>query len=573
MPQVSLTQIRHPLYRLDVSNWQKYRDAAEGGTDFRDNYLTMFSAREDTTDFATRKSMSYTPAHAKKAMIRIKNSIIEKLADVSRIGGPASYEKAVAGENGGVDQLGSTMNEYMASKPIWELLVIGRVGIYIDKGRIDSTAPRNQTRGVSPYLYTYQAEDILSWAYDTDHKLSAVLLRDYTDVTDPVSGLVTSEAVTYRRLMRMENGVEIAIFADDGVTMIESLILDLQQIPFVIMSLNQSLMTDIADYQIALLNLASSDMTLATTNFPFYVEQADELSMLSAMTKGGTTADGDTAATNENNSVEIGAAKGRRYAKGTERPGFINPSSEPLKASLLKQEKLEQDITELVNIALESAKSSASGADIVGVGPAIGLAHIGYELQHGEREIGKIWAEYESSEDVPDVKYPRRYNIQSDEERRNEAKDLLEIIPTIPSTTFQKVLARRVSALTAEPYASDAEIREIHSQIDEATVVVIDPNVIEKDHENGFVSTETASQARGYPKGEVEQAKKDHAERAARIAMAQSAATYSADANPAARGVDDLAVSPTAEAKKEKTQSQDVDMADDTSKPVRGDGK
>jgi hypothetical protein len=45
---------------------------------------------------------------------------------------------------------------------------------------------------------------------------------------------------------------------------------------------------------------------------------------------------------------------------------------------------------------------------------------------------------------------------------------------------------------------------------------------------NGLVSAELASQIRGYPKGEVEKAKNDHAERLARIQLAQI--------SPAARG-------------------------------------
>lgn len=40
-----------------------------------------------------------------------------------------------------------------------------------------------------------------------------------------------------------------------------------------------------------------------------------------------------------------------------DRPGFIHPSSEPLLASMKLQEKLEQDIRKLINLAVQSMSS------------------------------------------------------------------------------------------------------------------------------------------------------------------------------------------------------------------------
>jgi hypothetical protein len=69
-----------------------------------------------------------------------------------------------------------------------------------------------------------------------------------------------------------------------------------------------------------------------------------------------------------------------------------------------------------------------------------------------------------------------------------------------------------------------------------AKYISSDPEAITKDLQNGLVSDATASLARGYDASEVEQAKKDHAERIARIQAAQ-APPGGGLTNPGARGV------------------------------------
>ena len=52
--------------------------------------------------------------------------------------------------------------------------------------------------------------------------------------------------------------------------------LELTRIPFVMMDIRDSLLKDICNHQIALLNLLSSDVNFALkANFPFYIEQRD----------------------------------------------------------------------------------------------------------------------------------------------------------------------------------------------------------------------------------------------------------------------------------------------------------
>src|SRR5690606_25812922 len=115
--------------------------------------------------------------------------------------------------------------------------------------------------------------------------------------------------------------------------------------------LSQSLMTDISRYQIALLNLASSDINYALkANFPFYTEQQD-FRTGSHFNQAGDVEEGTDGKGKE---VIVGVTSGRAYPIGTDRPGFIHPSSEPLKVSMEKQEQLKAEIRQLIGLAISS---------------------------------------------------------------------------------------------------------------------------------------------------------------------------------------------------------------------------
>lgn len=543
----------HPDYLTNIEYAEKYRLTMEGGEEFIDEYLESFSARETTADFNVRRNISYCPAHAKAAVNEVKNSIFERLSDVTRVGGPKTYQEACVGEGAGVDGQGSSMDSYIGTKVLPELLMQGRVGIFVDREARSVSTLANPLR--PPYLYVYVNEEILNWSYDQQNELQAVLLMRNVEVRDDY-GLVESYKRSYRLCFRDDTGVYVQDDDDQPIR------LDLPHIPFVIMEMSDSLLKDIADYQIALLNLASSDIGYTLkSNYPFYTEQYSPLSEYGDNKPAGTETTDIEAKPKQ---IEIGTATGRQYAKGLERPGFIAPPTDPLKASMAKQEAMISELRSLIQLALTNLKPQRLSADSKEKdqqGLEAGLAAIGLVLEYGEREVAKIWAQYYKGKPAT-IKYPDKYSLRTDADRQAEADKLIALLPTIPSLTYQKEIAKRIAALTLGNRATAAVFDAIIKEINSATIVAIDPEVLKSDHEAGFVSTETASQSRLYPKGEVDKAKKDHAERAMRIAAAQSAGSVDA----AARGVDDLAVD---DAKDEKTDSQDPTLAADAKKKVR----
>jgi len=554
---ITLDKIRHPQHTLMSLEWEKFRLAFEGGRYFKTKYLKKFSTRETDDDFNTRFACSHVPAHAKAAIMDIRNAIFKRMVDITRKDGPSSYERAIDGLDHGVDGKGNSMNSFIGQVILPELLVLGRVGVYVDKPQlVTDRLSLADARSVQPYLYHYQAEDIMSWHYNELNMLDVVLLRDHSFTTDETTGLINGEVENFRllKLIETEEGpkVELTLFGrvqrgGSSVPQLEliqdAIIIDLPEIPFVLMELDNSLMTDIADYQISLLNLASSDVNYALkSNFPFYTEQfhpASELPHLRQPDVGGDGTSSDATSANSKQ-AKTGVSQGRRYPIGTERPGFINPSAEPLRVSMELQEKLKREIRQLVNLSLANIQAVRASAESKGVdnqGLEGGLANIGLELEFGERNIGRIWWLYESnSGGEVTVKYPDNYSMRTDQDRRKEAQELREILPTVPSKTFQKETTKDIINIMQGHKVSLDLLNKMNAEIDATIVIVTDPDIIKQDHESGFVSTKTASELRGYPKGEAKKAEVDHARRAAAIVSAQ----MSERDRMQARGADDL---------------------------------
>lgn len=549
-----MIELRHPEYDARITDWYKWRAVYEGGDAFIQTYVKRFSTREDEKDFSNRKAITPIPAFAKAGINDIKNSIFQRTVDITRVGGPKTYQAAIEGKLAGVDMNGDTMNGFMGRQVIGELLAMAKVGICIDMPyNIGPTLADNQ--GKHPYLYRYRAEDILNWAYmndDNQSVLSRLLLRDRVYEIDPITGMPKSLKEQYR-FYSLENGkVTVQYFSTNG-TQIDRFVLNLNRIPFVILETSSSLLTDVANHQIGLVNLESSDMMyLLKSNFPFYTEQVDPRwhsphirgpanpPEYDDTVEGGTVAPNpgtSTAAeTSSGKNINVGASHGRAYPIGTDRPGFIHPSSEPVKASIDKQEKLKADIRTLLNLSLANIRPKMASAESKGYDEhslEAGLSAIGLELQYAEQQIATHWAAYERSSEIATIKYPAKYSLRAESDTRAEVQEARANLAVVPSQIYKKEMAKKIVDLTIGADISYEELQTIYLDIDKAEIIPGNLDDLIKCIEAGLIDAETVSKALGFPEGVVKKAQQEHAERLARIAIAQSQAPT--------RGVKDVA--------------------------------
>lgn len=540
MPNLDVDTLKHPDYADLELDWYKWRLTYEAGDDFKDEYLEKFSSRETDTEFQDRKSISYVPAFAAAAVDEVKDSIFQRISDVTRKGGSKSYNKAVDGLDEGIDLAGTTMNSFVGRIILPELCTMKRVGVFIDMPPLNGESLADQ-KDQNPYIYWYKTEDIVNWAKDPHHDTyTKLLLRDWKHTIEEETGLPTGYIETYRLLsVTEENNIHVIFFTKD-FEIFDQTIIDLPEIPFVTFELPHSLLKNICNYQIALLNLASSDIAYALkSNFPFYVEQYDPRvdnlyrrpqgnAVVGSADDSVTIVEGgerDDAVKAKPYEVEVGTTTGRRVPMGLDMPAFIHPSPEPLLASMKKQDELKKDIRILVklNVANLSPKmASGESKSFDERSLEAGLSAIALELEHGERRVAKYWQWYEDRNgDVPTVKYPEKYSLQSDKDKRQEAKDLQESTKGHPSITYKKEVYKINSSSLIGSNISRETLDKINKEIETAEVIVSDPDELRRDIELGLIDPETASKAKAYPDGVVELAKKAHAERVARIAESQ----------------------------------------------------
>lgn len=531
-----MKNLRYVDYTRDSPYWAKWRLAFEGGQDFIKSYLKRFTSREDAFDFAARLEMTYSPSFAKEALVDIRNSIFQRMVEVQRHGSEAYVEAC----NLNVDGAGTTMTQFMGSQVLDELLVVGRVGIWVDKAEGET------------YMYMYKIEDIYNW--DDMGNPTNVLLRDYEPDVDTEFGLSIKPKEQYRHARIIDGKVEVKTLDSDKKQIGGVEVLDFDTLPFVMLSIQESLMKDIANYQVALLNLASSDMSyVLRANFPFYTEQYDaKADMMSKYMEH--TPEGDELSQPEGQTSKVGVTTGKRYPLGVERPGFIAPPVEPLQASMEKQEQLKQEIRILVNLSLSNISPTRASRDSKQQdekGLEAGLSCLGQELEKAERKIAQLWHLYEGYTKEYSVSYPKDYSLKTDAERQTEAESDLKLIDRLPSQTAKKELSKKMLSTLFGGRLAAKQLNVILEEVDALEVVITDPDRLYADLENHLVGNKTASMSRGYSEDESEQAQIDHADKLSRIAVAQSEAALIAS-NQDTPGVE------TTKTEKEKKDVRDT---------------
>jgi hypothetical protein len=596
----SIADLRHPSIGFESSFWYDWRTAYDGGDYYLDDNLIKFSEREDESDFLNRRLVTPVPAYAKAAVNDVRNSVFQRMCDITRKGGSDKYRRAVAGELGGVDMKGTSMNAFIGMDVLTELLVMGRVGVFVDSPRI-AGATLADVGGKRPYLYRYRVEDILSWSCtlpEEPNKFQAVLLRDKglsygCDELEAVD-LPSGEYERYRLMwINKDTGFVNVQFYNLSGAPIESdgtpqgvetpTVLELRSIPFVMFDIGDSLLKDTIGHQRALLNLTSSDVSYALrANFPFYVEQQD-MRAVGDHLKNGVSEDGSAMSGGQgakDKQMNVGPTHGRVYDIKAQAPEFIHPSSEPLLASLQLQEKLEDDIRKLVNLAVQNKvgrrSTSAEAKKLSDQGLEAGLSFIGLALEQGERNIASHWASYEERQIkkrvIATIKYPDRYSLKTDADRVDEADKLSELMFTVPGTTVKKELAKGIASALLGGKISVDSLEKIFAEIDDADYTTSDPDIIIRSNEAGLVGDETASEALGFGPEEFKKAREDHAARVQRLLKSQSSGEGGGEGNLGARGAPDLAANAD-EGVEERAQATDTTLSESKRKPVRGKGK
>lgn len=516
-----LIELKHPVYRECLQDWSRWRDAFIGDRNFIHNYLIQF-ASEEAEDFTKRKNISYSPNFAQEAIIEIRNAIYQRMPAVTRTGGDETYQNATQGLIGGVDLEGSSLTHFIGNNILDDLLTIAKVGILVDMPELKGTTLlENKNR--HPYLYSVAAEAIENWGtsiIDNEIEYTKLLIKDTIYEYDEEYNLPKGYKIQWRYFQLVDGGVLVET-RNDKDEVVSSQILKLSKIPFICIELPLSLMTTICEYQIALLNINSSDIAyILASNIPMYTEQYSPQNESEWNTQAIPVAGQDP----KPKIIKVGAKDGRRYPKDLERPGFIHPSSEPLKISMEKEEQMKREIRQLVQLNVQRLEAKFASAESKGKDDRTlesGLTFIGMQLEKAERKIAKFWAEFMNVDEAT-VNYPQDYSLKTDAERIDDTKETIELVDVVPSRTYNKEVCKKAATKLLGDTIDKETLDKIHAEIDNANFLTSNSADIKVDVELGLVTKETASLARGYEKGESDKAKDERAEE---IALIQSSQT------------------------------------------------
>lgn len=568
-----ITEARHPDYIKEFGYWPKWRTIVDGGDSFVNAFLQK-QVDEDAATYLRRRELTPAAVFAKAALYEIITSVLTRLPDVVRTGGPSSYISACLGQKGGVDGFGATMNQFMALTVLQELLAMRRVGIFIDRPQLPLGATIEDAKRRPPYIYSYGIEDILAWTLEQGSLTpTEVLLRQHIPVTVENSSLVTGYTEQYQHIVNTGQGIAITTY-DSNKNQLNSAILDLPDVPFLILEINNSVLKDIAGHQIALLNLESSTIAFAiAASLAVYVEQADMATFMAALRRSGPSGsvdedgypdeDTDVPGTDgATHAVRLGLNRGRRYMKDGDKPGFISPNNENILRSEAVVQTLKDDIRRLMLLTVSNLSSrgvaSATALSLSQSTSNNGLAALGASLELAERIISKVWATYEGTEPAV-IQYPTDYQIMSDAERRAAIDELTKIRDSAPSKTFQQKVTELISTLLLSNRVSRKVMDKIILEIQSAPALMSKIPDVTAVVEAGIMPREYAAACLCLPEDAAAKGNAEHAERLKRIAASQGTASGTARGNT--DGTDDAAA--------EKEASQDPDATESGAKGVR----
>jgi len=490
------------LFSTSGNDFDLWRYAYIGGSQFIDRYLEKVSSKESDSEFARRKNLTFCPTDAADAIDEIKNSIFQRIVDVSRIGGSKLYTQVMSGELGGVDFDYRDMNTFMGELVLLELLVMGQVGVFVDNFTEDQLGSNQLTAGNKhPFLQVIPRENIEELVRAKTNQLIKVKFNDL--VFEDTDGVVTyyTESVTSE------------LNKKPTITQSKPITLEIDKIPFVLFETSRPMMMNVAEIQKALLNLHSNDLRMAIEgNYHVYYE-------FSTAREGQD----EPKHMKQKKSVTAGISTGRKVSGGA--PGFVSPNADNLRASMEKIASLEAKIRRQVhlNVASQNPRRQAADSKEYDDRPLeAGLSAIGQVLERGEKQIADIFALY-MNDDTPTISYPQRYDLKGDAERREEAKEQSDLGMLVASDTFRRQTHKSIAERIYGHRLSSEEMATIYAEIDQADTLTVAPDVLMRAVELGLVDLVTASNGLGFD-GEtvVPKAQEEHAKKLAEMQKAQS---------------------------------------------------
>lgn len=562
MPQLNLRNLINLFLTADLydqSDWTEWRYCYDSGRIFRDRFLVKFDDREKQADFDRRSKLTPIPGYATKEINGVKNSLAIRFQDINRRDASPELEALLAGEGRGIDLRGSSMNAFLTKTILPDLLVMGKVGVFVLAPEVPGISKADVPEGFRPFLAPYAIEDFraVPAPLDSPSDWASVIVRDRKVTPDVYQGtqrIVESYKYYWLDPQRGDR-VSVQRIDAEGKESGPPIYTEMTAIPFVAFDILESLMRKVAAHQIALLNMISADSSYAVdSNFSFLVRQRGNNAP--AYLEGGE------------DKAEVGVKKGLFYGKGLDPPAFISPPSGPLEWSLNLRRELKEEVKELVRGTLSNLGEDGS--------LEAGLAFIGGCLEDAENRIWGHWTWFESRDErkrkVPVIDYPDSWSLKTDEERLAEANSFLDLAERLSGTAGKKQAIKTAYARLWQGKVDSKTLEAFRQEVDDAPYTTSNPEIIKLAGELSLAGADTLSAALGFAEGEANKGRRDREERALAQANAQREVAAAGGSPGSVPGsMKDAQVNPRANAEARAADVESRQLAGESG--VRGEGR
>lgn len=515
--------------------YERWRHIKTGGDIFVTNYLKQ-RPKELSGNFSDRRDMTPDPATASSALDDVINSFAARM-DVVRSGGSKEYQDAISGKQGGVDKQDTDLQTFILKETLPELCYMSKFA-WIVQNFTNPSDPRK-----FPYLIPLRAEKIRNWTY-VNNTLVSLLIKDTASVIDPTTGFSTEEKPIQRVFKLLDNGtVETKLLDDtdveiDPITLLPGSstdIINIDEIPVVIMELPNPLLKKIDKFQIAILNMESADIDwLRTASLPLYTEQSPGLIGLGNITKSA-----DPTADEDQVDMVLGGSRGRQYPMGADRPDFIAPPADPIRASMEKQAQMAARTRDILKTNLTEMKlPSAESLDMIGQGMEAGLYIIGIILYIAEINFARIFHKYQGTENTATAAYPKKYELRTEADRLKKAESLQTVQQQVGSNIAKKYLELQIIDTLLEGKMPREDYEKMQQEVLNSKFCIYDPETIQNLVNSGILSKELASATLGAPAGDSKTATQEHIARIQAIKVSQTSGL--GDVNPDPQFTEDI---------------------------------
>jgi len=267
----SVIDTRHPEWEEFSALWKKYRLAYLANEEYYTSTVDKFSTKESDEQWRGRIKKAYNALPCKNYVSKMQNMTWRKRYDYEYSADDAFVNELVQND---VDGKGSSLFNYHVNSLLKWVPTYGRVWIYTAMHSFTGmiTLEEQMEQGLNPYLITVSPENVVNWKYkeNSQSEFDALLMKTVDEKINQWG------FCDYKKVYMLYRPDGITKYDDEGNKLVEYGN-TIGKVPFSLIDIGESFLSDIVRIACAAVNLASGNYNfLEKSNFPLLTQKGQE---------------------------------------------------------------------------------------------------------------------------------------------------------------------------------------------------------------------------------------------------------------------------------------------------------